>query len=235
MQLRLLTRIEDRQVFAHMLVETRILKGAGFGETARSLVGEAHLAFGKLYALYDEQSGESHQMLAGFVLHDLGSFPQSYPRPDLTHFPPEEVLEMGELWASVAGSARIVRQAAQILIGLLKAKAVLVYPIVRPWNLSHPYDPDCDRLGDPIDWPYARTLDGGKIFVQAMVSQGEKLARMVELAGRPGFVANADLTCINFHTPFPMSTRQRARVCSTSEAGWLGNGGRRSRGLDCVA
>jgi len=95
MELRLLSSPADRSAFARNLVETRLSKGAGFCETGRSLVGEAHLAFGRLYALFDDQGPEPDAMLSGFVLHDLATFPQSYPRPDLTHFPPETVIECG--------------------------------------------------------------------------------------------------------------------------------------------
>lgn len=208
MELRLLSTTDERREFAHNLVATRISKGAGFSETRRSLVGEAHLAFGQLYALYDNKGAEPNQMIAGLVLHDLGTFPQSYPKPDLTNFPPEAVMEVGELWAKAAGSAPIARQAGSILVGQLKAQAVLVYPIFKPWNLSRSYNYDFDRVGEPIGWPYARTLDGGRIYVQAMVSQGEKLARMVQEAGQWGFQANQELTKINFNTPFSMSTRR---------------------------
>jgi len=118
-------------------------------------------------------------MLAGFVLHDLATFPQSYPRPDLTHLPPEAVIECGELWAKAAGSARLTRQAAWILAGQLKAQAILVYPLFKPWNLSTSYNGDFDRIGAPIEWPYIRTLDGDPMFVQAMVSSGAKLSKIV--------------------------------------------------------
>lgn len=209
MELRLLSSPAERREFAHKLVETRISKGAGFSETRRSVVGEAHLAFGQLCALYDNNSAEPNKMIAGFVLHDLGTFPQSYPRPDLTGFPPEAVIECGEHWATAAGSARVVRQAAWILAGQLKSQAVLIYPIFKPWNLSRAYNDYFDRVGEPIEWPYARTLEGGKIYVQAMVSQGEKLACMIREAGQWGFEANDDRTRIVFNTPFSISSRIR--------------------------
>src|ERR1700751_2231113 len=132
MELRCLSTAEERRLFARNLVETRLAKGAGFCETGRSHVGEVHLAFGQLYGLFEDASSDLDEMLSGFVVHDLASFPQSYPKPDLTHLPPESVLECGELWAKVAGSARITRQAAWILAGELKAQAVLLYPLFGP-------------------------------------------------------------------------------------------------------
>src|SRR5258708_1079005 len=205
MELRLLSSPEDRRAFARNLVETRLSKGAGFCETGRSLAGEAHLAFGRLYALHDDHGPAPAEMLAGFVLHDLATFPQSYPRPDLTHLPPEAVIECGELWAKAAGSPRLTRQAAWILAGQLKAQAILVYPLFKPWNLSTSYNGDFDRIGAPIEWPYIRTLDGDPMFVQAMVSSGAKLSKLIADASRWGFEATLDATSIVFASPYRIS------------------------------
>lgn len=211
MELRLLSSPADRRAFAHNLVETRLSKGAGFCETGRSLVGEAHLAFGRLYALFDNQGPNPDEMLSGFVLHDLATFPQSYPRPDLTHLPPETVIECGELWAKAAGSARLTRQAAWILAGQLKIQAILLYPLYKPWNLSAFYKNDFDRVGEPIEWPYIRTLEGDRMFVQAMVSSGEKLSKLVADASQWGFQASSDLTSIIFASPYRVSRRKLNR------------------------
>jgi len=210
MELRLLSSPEERRDFAHNLVETRLIKGAGFAETARSFVGEAHLAFGRLYALFDEQGAAPNEMLSGFVLHDLASFPQSYPKPDLTYLPPDAVIECGELWAKAAGSARSTRQAAWILAGQLKVRAILLYPLLKPWNLSTFYNNGFERVGDPIEWPYIRTLEGQKMYVQAMVSEDQNLNRLVAEASRWGFEANADLSRIVFHSPHTVSLKRLA-------------------------
>jgi hypothetical protein len=208
MELRLLLSPEERRDFAQKLVETRLSKGAGFSETRRSLVGEVHLAFGRLYGLFEEPGSDLNHMLAGLALHDLGSFPQSYPRPDLTHLPPESVIEVGELWAKAAGSARLIRQAASILMGQLQAQAVLVYPLLKPWNLSMSYKNDFDCAGEPIQWPYIRTLEGAPMYVQPMVSQGEKLAEMVRAAGQWGFRSEVDHSAIVFESPYRICNRR---------------------------
>jgi hypothetical protein len=211
MELRQLSTESERRLFAHSLIETRMVKGAGFSETKRSHVGQVHLAYGSLFALYDEKGPEPEVMLGGFALHDLGSFPQSYPKPDLCHLPPESVFECGELWAKAAGGARLIRQAAWILVGCLRAQAVLVYPIFKPWNLSLAYKDGFERAGEPIEWPYARTLDGGKIWVQAMVSQGESLSRSIQEAGQYGFQVSEDVGCIRFNSPFSVCTKRLHR------------------------
>src|SRR3990172_12762130 len=97
MELRLLSTEAERRAFAHRLVEARETRGAGFKESAQSLIGEVHLAFGRLYGLFDEDGPDPDEMLAGFVMHNLATFSQSYPRPDLTHLPPRAGFECGEL------------------------------------------------------------------------------------------------------------------------------------------
>jgi hypothetical protein len=205
-ELRLVTTEAERRAFADTLVQIRSIKGAGFSETKRSHVGDVHLAFGRLYTLYNEAGPNPNEAIAGFVLHDLATFPQSYPKPDLTHLPPEHVFECGELWATTAGGARLARQAAWIMVGLLQAEAMVAYPILKPWNLTIPYVGSFERAGDPIPWPYEQMLDGGKIYVQAMVSEGELLRRSVLEAGQYGFEASEDVSRVRFESPFHVRT-----------------------------
>jgi hypothetical protein len=71
MELRQLTTDRERQSFAKCLAEARSTRGAGFRETARSRLGKAHLAFGYLYALFEDEGDPPERMLAGFGMHDL--------------------------------------------------------------------------------------------------------------------------------------------------------------------
>ena len=48
-------------------------------------------------------------MLAGFAIHGLDMFGQSYPKPDLTHLPPHAVFEVGELWSCSPGAGIAAR------------------------------------------------------------------------------------------------------------------------------
>jgi len=206
MELRLLTTDAERRAFGRRLSEVRMMRGAGFSETQRSLIGEVHLAFGNLYGLYDDREPNS-EMIGGFAMHDLAMFSQSYAKPDLTHLPPESVFECGELWAVAAGAGRLLRNGGAIMAGLLKARALLVYPIFKPWNLSGAYKA-FERAGDPIEWPYARTLDGGKIHVQAMVLEGEALAEAIRDAGQYGFEVLDDGKRLRFEMPFAISSKR---------------------------
>jgi hypothetical protein len=210
MELRLLSAETEKRAFARSLDQARMTRGAGFSETRRSHVGEAHLAFGRLYALFDDEHGNPEEMLAGFSIHDLATFPQTYPKPDLTYLPPESVIECGELWAIAAGGARLARHAGWILAGILDAQALLVYPILKPWNLSYMYK-GFERVGAPIEWPYARTLDDGKIFVQAMVLEGAALTRTIQEARDAGYEAIDGDRLIRFNSPFPICSRDTER------------------------
>ncbi len=206
MELRLLTTDAERRAFARRLSEIRIMRGAGFSETRKSLIGEVHLTFGNLYGLFDE-SELVPEMIGGFAMHDLAMFSQSYAKPDLTHLPPEAVFECGELWAMAAGAGRLLRHAGAILAGVLDARALLVYPIFKPWNLTGGYK-SFTRAGEPIEWPYARTLDGRMIHVQAMVLEGEALTNAVADAGQYGFEMLDGGTRLRFTAPFGISSKR---------------------------
>jgi hypothetical protein len=206
MELRLLKTNSERQTFGRRLSEVRMMRGAGFCETRRSLIGEVHLAFGNLYGLYDDRD-LMPEMIGGFAMHDLAMFGQSYAKPDLTHLPPETVFECGELWAIAAGAAPLVRNAGIILAGLFKAKAALVYPIFRPWNLSGGYKYFA-RVGEPIQWPYIHTLNGEKIYVQAMVLEGDALSAAIADVGQYGFEVLDNGTRLRFNTPLGISRRR---------------------------
>lgn len=93
MELRQLTAENERRIFAKCPEEARATRKSGFRECARSQLGRAHLALGNLYALYECETDPPERMLAGFILHDLATLPQSYPKPDVSHLPSHSVLE----------------------------------------------------------------------------------------------------------------------------------------------
>jgi hypothetical protein len=184
MELRQLTTDHERQTFGKCLTEARATRGLGFRETSQSQLGRLHLMFGNLYAIFEDESDPVERMLGGFIMHDLASFPQSFPRPELGHLPPRSVIEGSELWSLSNGMARIAAGAAAAVAGLLQSKAIVLYPILKPVDLGGPYA----KLGfvkacEPVRWPYAETIDGGEIWVQPLIIEGEALERYV----RSGF------------------------------------------------
>jgi hypothetical protein len=149
-------------------------------------------------------------MLGGFVIHNLAMFPQSYPRPDLTHLPPESVYECGELWALAPGAARLARHAGYILAGVRRAQAILVYVMLKPRDTSSLYK-TFTRVGDPIQWHYVRAMDGTPAWGQAMVLEGLALEMTVNIAAALSF-ESFDGQTLQFRNPFPIVPRINRRI-----------------------
>jgi hypothetical protein len=53
-------------------------------------------------------------------------------------------------------------------------------------------------------WPYCETTDGGELWVQAMVLEGEALANVVEAVFGRGFTTSDSMRRIRFENPFPI-------------------------------
>src|SRR5260370_41146118 len=116
METRLLETETERAAFEHGLTQARATKGSGFMEKRRSRLGRVHLAFADLWAVFDETSSTPDRMLAGFAMHSLDLFSQSYPKPDLTHLPPEEVFEVGQLGALSLGRGAAARDGRLVVL-----------------------------------------------------------------------------------------------------------------------
>jgi hypothetical protein len=192
MELRQMVTDHERQIFANSLAEARATRGFGFRETSRSVIGKAHIQFGNLYALFEDQDAATEQMVGGFIAHDLATFPQSFPKPHLSHLPPRCVIEGGELWSLSRGAGRIAHHVAAAVVGLLQARAVIVYPIVDPMDLTTPhlrlgFVPACER----IKWPFIETNDGREIWIQPLILEGDALERYIGAGFDFLFHANA--------------------------------------------
>jgi hypothetical protein len=185
--------------------EARAKRGAGFRERRRSSLAKIHLEYGLLYGLFEHDDDPPEQMMSGFVMHDVASYPQSYTRPDLSHLPARSVFEGGELWSFAKGAGLLAQHGALIVAGLMQVQALLVYPIVKPSDQSGPYArSNFVKAGDPIAWPYGETTDGGDVWVQPMVLEGEALANVVEAVFGRGFTTSDSMRRIRFDNPFPI-------------------------------
>jgi hypothetical protein len=201
MEVRLLKSEGERQTFERKMTEARATRGGGFREKKRSRMGEIHMKYADLYGVFCVGAGEPDQILAGFAMHPLDVFSQSYPLPNLTHLPPDQVFECSDLWSLSKGAGLIARRGCAILLGLFAARAILVYPIVKPWDLTGPYS-HFEALDDPIRWPYAETMNGEPVFVQAKVLQGDALRETVVGAFKAGFESTERNRRVIFHNPF---------------------------------
>jgi hypothetical protein len=176
MELRQLTTDHERQVFAECLAKARAMGGVAAKETVRSRLGAAHLTFGRVYGIFEHEGEPPQRMLAGFIVHDLATLPQSFPRPDVSHLPAKSVIEGGELWSLSKGAAGIAKRVAPAIAGLLQAKAILLYPVVKPIDLTGPHAQlNFVKAGEPLRNPYGETLDGGEVWVQPMILEGAAL------------------------------------------------------------
>jgi hypothetical protein len=205
MELRRLTTEEERRVFASRLEEARIKHGTGFCETPRSQLGRIHLAFAELYGLFEGPDEPLERMMAGFTLHDLGSIPQSYPKPDLTHLPADRVVEGGELWSFSKGAGLLARRGSAILAGMRQIQAILAYPICKPWDLTASYvETNFIKPCGPVEFPYGQTLEGKQISVQPMVIEGETLQSLIRKVFALGFETVDRHRVIRFPNPLAL-------------------------------
>jgi hypothetical protein len=192
MELRQLITDHERQIFAKCLAQARATRGIGFTEAPRSVLAQAHIQFGNLYALFEDDGAPAEQMVGGFITHNLATFPQSCPKPDLSHLPPRYVLEGGELWSLSRGAGKIAHHVAAAVAGLLQPKAIIVYPMIDPVDLTTRhlqlgFVPACER----VKWPWALTNDGGEILVQPLLLEGERLEQYIGAGFDFLFHANA--------------------------------------------
>ncbi len=202
MELRLLQTEAERRIFERRMDEARSKRGVGFCESRHSLLARIHMTFGTLYGLFEKNGEPTERMMSGFRMHDLAAIPQSFPRPDMTHLPASTVFECGELWSFSKGAGILARRGAAIVAGLLGARAVLVYPVVHPVDTTQSYiDTKFVKVGEPVWFPFGQVLDGGKLFVQPMVLEGEALEHLTRKVFALGFETIANHSIIRFENP----------------------------------
>lgn len=208
MELRQLSTDNEKELFATFLEKARATRGLGFREKPGSMLGRAHLMFGNLYALFEQEGEPPERMIAGFVLHNLATLPQSYPKPDLSHLHPRSVIEGGELWSLSTGAGRVARVVGAAVAGILQAKAILLYSLYRPTDVTPAYR----SLGfvdasEAVRWPYVETLDGGDIWIQPLILEGDKLEEYIRSGFDHVFKTPLNTHAFRFDNPFrPQST-----------------------------
>lgn len=184
MELRLLTTQDERRIFGERLAEARARHGIGFfKERPRSKLGKIQLAFANLYALFENEGDPAERMISGLAIHDLEMFPQSCPKPDLSHLPPQCVLECSDVWSLSRGAGILAWFGAAAPARQAGARAVLAYLAVKPFgDIGFYLATGFVKAGEPIEYPYVETLDGGRIWVQPMLLEGEALQNLITLA-----------------------------------------------------
>lgn len=212
MELRQLTTTHERQMFGECLVKARNTRGAAFRETSRSKLGSCHLMFGNVYAIFENEDDPLERMVGGFIVHDLATLPQSYPKPDVSHLPPRSVIECGELWSLSKGIARFAAIATAVLAGAEQTKAIIVYPIVKPIDRAAVYAQlNFVSPCEPVRFPYGETTDGGEIWVQPMILEGEKLEEYIRSGFEFLFKNREGGQVLRFDRPSPVPASKSTR------------------------
>jgi hypothetical protein len=195
---------DQRQLFKRSMIEARAAKGGRFRENARSRVSDIQLTFGTLYGIFDDESGHPDRLLGGFCIHALDEFGESFSVPEINHelikYPPYAVFEAGQLWSLNREAALSLRTACMILLGLLQAQALLIYPVIIPRDVSTFYRV-FRRIGQPFTVPYAKTLEGEKIWMHAMLLDGGELRDQIRSVGQHGYETQGEHTVIRFRRP----------------------------------
>ena len=162
--------------FRSGLARSRV-KVLNFKETAASKVAEIHLRFGQVYGLYDTASsgvaGEN-PLVGGFTMHSLGDYGLTHPVSGLGHLPPNAVFEAVQLWSEHLDAAAAVKQGFMLAAALCQARALVVYPVISPKDMSLLYK-GFARVGSPFAIPFVETASGEPIWIQSMVLQGNAL------------------------------------------------------------
>jgi hypothetical protein len=204
MELRTLLSESQRQLFKATMIEARAAKGGRFKEKPQSRVSDIQLSFAKLYGVFDDQSDQPNRLLGGFCVHALDEFSESFTVPELSHelakFPPQAVFEAGQLWSLNREAALSLRRACMIFLSLVQAQALLIYPLIIPRDISTFYRV-FRRVGQPFTVPFAETVEGEKIWMQAMLLEGEALRDQIRLVGHDGFETRAGHNIIRFGRP----------------------------------
>ena len=233
MELRLVTTEEERRIFTERVEQVRAKQGYGFREGPRSRLGSIHLTFGNLYGLYEEDDAPARKMIAGLVMHDLEMFPQTCPRPDLSHLPPRSVIEVSELWSCAVGAGALARAGAAILAGLLDTQAILAYLSVKPFDGTAFYAASgFVKVGEPLEYPYLATLTGEKILAQPMILAGEALEKLTRVFSSLTIEASADCSMLRFRNFLQRKAQAERPVLSMQRASMQGGSASRYNNLE---
>jgi beta-phosphoglucomutase-like phosphatase (HAD superfamily) len=185
MELRALDTPEQRGIFGERLARARASVGMRFKEKSRSQLARIQLMFADLYALYQDEEEPADAMIAGLAMHDLEMFPQTCPRPDLSHLQPSSIIEMSDFWSLSPGAGSLVWCGAAVAASRTQPRAALVYMVVGDHDRTSAYlTAGFVKAGEPFPYPYLETLDGADVLVQALVLEGDAMQRLIKVLSR---------------------------------------------------
>lgn len=176
MQIKKILSIDEKTIFkANMDLSRAQRKGGGFHETDKSRLGEIHLKYGELWALFDD----NNKMIAGAVLHDLATLPPSFFKPDLSQYPPDKVIEGSELWSLSPNAALMFQKGMMIILQKRDINCFYCYVPMTPIDLR-PFYAGFEPLAEPFIWPWVVTNEGEYTWCQPLGLKEASLAKVME-------------------------------------------------------
>jgi hypothetical protein len=201
MEMRLLATEGERNIFALRLDEARARNGATFRDARHTRAGNmVRLAAADIYALFEREDDPPERMIAGVVLHDLETFPQSCHLPDLSRYAPRAVLECRDHWSLSRGAGIYAWRGIAVQVVRRNPRAVLVYLAVGGSDHAGFYSAMGFVNGcSPVVYPYLEGPDNGRLWVQPMVLEGEALAKLTANVHRLRIDATDDYRILRFN------------------------------------
>jgi hypothetical protein len=177
MELRLLTTGSERAVYLSRLSQARAQHGSSFRENSQfQAINRQRLDSSRFYGLFQNETAPADAMIAGIVMHDLQSFPQSCDAPDLSHLPAETVVECSDHWSLSSGAGMLVWAGLAVPMRLLGIKAVLAYLAADDGSCAHGGFYELMGFvpaGPVVPHPFVEDAQGQKLPVQPMTLQSE--------------------------------------------------------------
>jgi hypothetical protein len=179
MELRLLTTGSERNVFISRLDQARAKHGSSFRENSRiQSVNRQRLDCSRLYGLFQDETAPTNAMMAGIAMHDLQSFPQSCPEPDLSHLPADRVVECSDHWSLSNGAGMLIWAGLAVPMRLLGVQAILAYLAADEDGCAHAGFYDLMGFipaGPVVPHPFVQDTQGEQLLVQPVIVQGDAL------------------------------------------------------------
>lgn len=177
MQLRLLTTGSERDIFLGRLNKARVQRGCNFRENSQfRTTNRQRLDCSRFYGLFQNEAVPADAMMAGIVMHDLKSFPQSCQAPDLSHLPTDTVVECSDHWSLSPGAGMLAWAGLAVPMRLLGIQAVLAYLAAGEGPCAHAGFYELMGFvpaGPVVLHPFAEDARGQKVPVQPVLLQGD--------------------------------------------------------------
>jgi hypothetical protein len=201
MEMRLLATEGERNTFALRLAEARARNGATFRDAPLTRAGNrVRLAAADIYALFERDDDLPERMIAGVVLHDLETFPQSCRLPDLSRYAPRSVLECSDHWSLSRGAGIYAWRGIAVQVVRRNPRAVLVYLAVSGSDHAGFYSSmGFVNASEPVVYPHLEGPDNGRLWVQPMVLEREALAKLTSNVRRLKIESTDDYGTIRFN------------------------------------